>query len=73
MSTEYGIFGDEGKLEGDFYSREEAERALADRYSAEDGEHVGECCHDHPDHEAATCEECNADDDGEDEEAGDDE
>lgn len=42
---EYGIFSDEGLIEADFYSREEAEKAMADRYT-EDGCHVGEVSRD---------------------------
>jgi hypothetical protein len=58
--TELGIFNDEGMIDGPFYSREEADRVMTERYSAEDGEHVAECCHDHPENERATCEDCNA-------------
>ncbi len=61
---EFGIFSDEGCLERDFYSREEAERVLSERYP-DDGAHVGECCPDHPEEERETCELCNADDEDE--------
>ena len=43
MSVEYGIFGDESAdysseeaIEAGFYSKEDAEKALADNYSPED-------------------------------------
>lgn len=65
MSTEYGIFTDEGKIEGDFYSAEEAERVLCARYGEETDGHVGACCHDHPEQEAANCELCNAEEEDE--------
>lgn len=61
MSTEYGIFGDEGLLEGDFYSTAEAERAIEERYADEDGAYAAMICRDHPEHEAMACELCNAD------------
>lgn len=37
---EYGIFNDEGCVERDFYSKEEAARVMARDY-ADDGCHVG--------------------------------
>lgn len=60
--TEYGIFNDEGLLEGQFYDRATADAALADMYS-EDDAHVAECCPDHREQERATCEECDHEDD----------
>lgn len=60
--NEFGIFSDEGCVERGFFGREDAEAAVAERYSADDGVHVAECCHDHPDHERFSCEECNAED-----------
>ncbi len=59
MATEYGIFTDDGLIEGGFYSEKSAQKALDLDY-AEDEAHVAEICHDHPEHEADTCEECNA-------------
>lgn len=35
--TVYGIFNDEGLVEGGFYSAQEAHDAIAERYSPEDG------------------------------------
>jgi hypothetical protein len=61
MATEYGIFNNEGKIEGDFYSFESAVKAMAERYPEGDEVYVAECCPDHPEHERASCEECNAD------------
>lgn len=59
--SEYGIFAEDGQLERGFFSMEEAEKALARRYSPADEAHVGECCHDHPEHERSTCEQCDED------------
>jgi hypothetical protein len=59
----FGIWADDGQLERGFFSRAEAEEALAKRYSPEDEAHVGECCHDHPSQEHDSCEICNADED----------
>jgi hypothetical protein len=61
---EFGIFSDEGLVEDSFFSLEDAQARLAEVY-AEDDAHVGELCHDHPEHEADTCELCNGE--GEDE------
>jgi hypothetical protein len=65
MSTEFGIFTDEGKVEGDFYDRAAAQARL-DAMMAEDPDpslwthtHVGECCEEHPDNEREGCEDCN--------------
>lgn len=69
MSTEFGIFNDEGCIEGEFYSREDADRAMADRY-AEDDAHVAEVCPDHRDQERDHCEHCR--DAADDEEASED-
>jgi hypothetical protein len=63
MSEEFGIFGDEGCCERDFYSVEEASEALADRYGEDDDLHVARCCPDHPDEEAESCESCLGDED----------
>lgn len=57
MTTEYGIFSDEGFLEGDFYTKEAAEKCAADRYS-EDDVHVAECCEQHREEEKEGCEKC---------------
>lgn len=54
---EYGIFSDEGLLEAGFFSRKEADTALEEFYALDDA-HVGEVCHDHPNHERETCEPC---------------
>jgi hypothetical protein len=59
---EFGVFNDEGMVQGDFATRESAERAMAehpDFAGAEPGEFwVAEVCHDHEGHEHANCEEC---------------
>lgn len=64
--TEFGIFSDEGLLEGQFWSREVAEETLRTTYP-EDDAHVAECCREHPEQERETCEECNAEDGGDEE------
>lgn len=42
--TEYGIFSDEGLIEGDCWSHEEAFATMCTRYDEEDDLHVGEVC-----------------------------
>lgn len=64
--TEYGIFNDEGFIEGDFYSREAAEAAVAARYSDDDCS-VHEVCPEHRDQPRDGCEECAAAEGDEDE------
>ena len=69
MTTEFGIFNDEGCCEAGFYSKEEAEKAIVARYR--DGDevdasvYVAECCHDHPGETAVSCAICNKDEDEE--------
>ncbi len=58
--TEFGIFSDEGKVVGDFYSKEEAEAFSAKNFTADDEVVVAACCHDHPENKAEHCEECDA-------------
>lgn len=57
MTTEYGIFSEEGLLEGDFYTVESAQAELELDY-AEDGAHVAEICPEHREHEREHCEVC---------------
>jgi hypothetical protein len=64
VSVEFGIFTDEGIIEGGFYDRAKAEIVMERDYSEEDA-HVAECCHDHPENEREYCEECEADDEDE--------
>jgi len=61
MSDEFGIFNDEGCVEGGFYSRDEAEAARTVRYAEDDDCHVSRCCPEHPEEEAETCENCMGD------------
>ena len=68
----FGIFNDEGCVESDFHTCEAAEKAISERYSVDDDVHVAECCHDHPDEERETCEECLDEDEDEEEESDDD-
>ena len=57
MSTEFGIFTEEGCIENGFYSREEAEAAIKERYPEEEC-HVAECCIEHREEEHEHCEFC---------------
>lgn len=57
MTTEYGIFGDEGLVEGDFYSKEEAKKRLEKEYP-DSGLWVDECCIEHREQRKEHCEEC---------------
>ena len=61
MSTEYGLFSDDGLIEGDFYSKHDAEKARVKRYPDDDLE-VLECCPEHRDCPRICCEECDAED-----------
>jgi hypothetical protein len=56
-SGEWGIFQDDGMIDGGFMSRAAAQRALDLDY-AEDDAHVAEICSEHPEHEAESCELC---------------
>lgn len=64
---DFGIFNDEGLVEYDFDSKEAADTTLA-TYGDDHGCWVSECCHDHPEHEKDSCEECNAEDDSDEDE-----
>jgi hypothetical protein len=57
--TEYGIFSDEGLLEGQFYDLWKAEERLLGYYHPDDGAYVAVICPDHPEQEELGCEECN--------------
>ena len=58
---EYGIFSDDGQLERGFSSAEEAQIIIREQYSPEDRAYVARVCHDHPEQEAAYCDECDED------------
>lgn len=60
MTTEFGIFNDEGCIEGGMFSRAEAEARLVEMGDEGEGCHVAECCIEHPESEREHCEECNA-------------
>lgn len=55
---EYGLFNDEGLVEGQFYSKEAAGSAIKDRYSDEDELEIYEVCPDHAEQPRYACEEC---------------
>lgn len=59
--TEFGIFTDEGMIEGGFWTREEARQIARERFPEENC-WVATVCHDHEGQEAENCEECNKDD-----------
>jgi hypothetical protein len=59
----FGIFNEEGLVEGQFDSKEEALAAVDDRYHPEDWFDVAECCPDHPEERKEGCRECPGDED----------
>jgi len=62
MLHEFGIFSNEGLIEGQFYSRDEAVEALSERYDEEgDGLKVLEICPEHEGQPKHGCEECDSD------------
>lgn len=71
MSVEWGLFNDEGMVEGGFHSYDEAYRGMIEDYDEEDELEIMEVCPDHPEEAKADCEECGSLD--EDEEEGDEE
>ncbi len=60
MTTEYGLFSDEGLVEDGFYSPEEARKAITERYNEDDGLEIEEICPEHAEHPRNGCEECDA-------------
>lgn len=57
----FGVVSDEGLISGPFYTRQGAEDTRAkDDLTGESELHVAGVYHDHPEHEASACEECNA-------------
>lgn len=56
--TEFGIFNDEGLVEGEFYSEAEAQDAARRRYADEDMLVIAPVCGDHHEHQARDCEAC---------------
>jgi hypothetical protein len=60
MSTEFGLFNDEGLVENGFYSPEAAREALDTRYSGDDELEIEEICPDHPEQPRCGCEECDS-------------
>ncbi len=63
--TEYGIFNDEGILEGNLYYLGVAEKLRTDRYWDDPHAYVSEVCPDHPDQPKEGCEECDGSDEDE--------
>ena len=59
---EYGIFNDEGLLEGQFYSRSEAQFSKETRYIEEDESYISFVCPYHPEQPKDHCEICNNED-----------
>lgn len=62
--VEYGLFNDEGLMEGQFYGPEEARAAIADRYTEEDELEVHEVCPEHEGERRDVCEDCFAEEVG---------
>ena len=60
MTTEFGIFNEEGCIEGGMFSRPEAEARIAAMGEEAEGCHVAECCIEHPEEEREHCRECMA-------------
>ncbi len=58
MNNEYGIFNDEGLVEGSFSSQAEAQRAIEERYDEDDALTVELLCRDHSSNAAEQCEDC---------------
>lgn len=56
--TEFGIFNDEGLVEGEFYSEDDAREAIAAHYSEDEWAKVEEVCPEHREQPALGCEEC---------------
>lgn len=61
----YGLFNDEGLVEGGFGSVQEAEQARDDNYEPEDELSVHELCSEHPDHAKVGCELCESEEEDE--------
>ena len=57
MATAYGIFNDEGMIDGPFYTKDEADTWAAD-YDEDEGAVVYELCPDHEEQPAHACELC---------------
>lgn len=55
---EFGIFNEEGCIEGGMFSRREAEARLVAMGEEAEGCHVAECCGEHPEREREFCEKC---------------
>lgn len=60
---EWGLFNDEGLVEGGFSSETEAEACRITMYDEEDELEALAICPEHPDHALVGCEECEAGDD----------
>lgn len=59
--TEYGLFNDEGCVESQIYSLDEANERLGE-YDEEDDLYISEVCPHHPGQEADFCEDCEEED-----------
>lgn len=56
---QFGIFNDEGLVDGGFHTAAHAAEFITENYTAEDELEVLEQCSGHPDHAAISCEMCN--------------
>lgn len=57
--AEWGLFSEEGLIEGDFLTREDALLARRERYTPDDELEVYEVCPHHPEQSSHDCEDCN--------------
>lgn len=57
--AEFGLFNDEGLVEGGFDDWDKAVDHIGDCYSWEDGLYVAQICPDHENEEHGKCEQCN--------------
>lgn len=61
--TEFGLFNDEGLVEGEFYTYKEAHNILTTQYTEEDDLVICEICPDHRTQPKCACELCDSDHD----------
>lgn len=57
-TVQYGIFNDEGCMENGTFDVAKANTILVERYHPEDDCRVSECCVDHDEEEAGSCQHC---------------
>jgi hypothetical protein len=60
MTTEFGIFSEEGCCENGMFSHEEAEARIKAMGEEAEGCFIAECCEEHREEEREHCRECMA-------------